>query len=63
MVCDALVISADLIMAGVQFGCACFMSAPMPAMCGLDMDVPDRKSQSGPRRKAPSQPGYPARAP
>ncbi len=40
--------SADLIIAGVQFGCACFMSAPMPAMCGLDIDVPDRKLKSWP---------------
>ena len=31
---------ADLIIAGDQVGCASFSSAPMPAMCGLDIDVP-----------------------
>ena len=34
------VISADLISAGVQVGCAALTSAETPAACGLDIDVP-----------------------
>ncbi len=34
------VISADLIMPGVQSGCAALTRADMPAECGLDIDVP-----------------------
>ena len=34
------VMSADLISAGVQSGCAAFTSAETPAECGLDIDVP-----------------------
>ncbi len=44
----ALVISADLISDGSQPGCLAFISAPMPAMCGEDIDVPDMKSQLRP---------------
>ena len=43
-VTDALVSSADLTIIGDQFGCFWMSSAPRPAMCGLDMDVPDTKS-------------------
>src|SRR4029453_15163478 len=38
--------SADLISDGSQFGCSCFMRAPMPAICGEDIEVPDMKSKS-----------------
>ena len=38
----AVVISADLIQVGDQFGCLPRSKAAMPAMCGLDIDVPDR---------------------
>ena len=31
---------ADLIWPGVQFGCSAFNSAALPAMCGLDIEVP-----------------------
>ena len=34
------VISADLIWPGVQSGCESLTSAEMPALCGLDIDVP-----------------------
>src|SRR5687767_12141789 len=37
---EPVVISADLIIAGVQSGCACVSKAPTPATCGLDIDVP-----------------------
>ena len=40
MMSDAVVMNADLIAIGDQSGCACFSSAPRPAMCGLDIDVP-----------------------
>jgi hypothetical protein len=36
----ALVMSADLIIAGVHDGCFCLNSAATPATCGLDIDVP-----------------------
>ena len=34
------VISADLISAGDQVGCAALTSADAPAECGLDIEVP-----------------------
>src|SRR3954462_15780376 len=34
------VMSADLISAGVHFGCAALTSAETPAACGLDIAVP-----------------------
>src|SRR5262245_15396385 len=34
--------------AGDQDGCSAFSSAPMPAMCGDDIDVPDMKSHDRP---------------
>ena len=37
----AVVISADLMAAGLQSGCACRSSAAMPLTCGHDMDVPE----------------------
>ena len=40
-VSPALVMSADLISDGSQFGCSALISAPMPAMCGDDIDVPE----------------------
>ena len=36
-----MVISADCDCAGDQSGRACFNSAPAPATCGLDIDVPE----------------------
>ena len=36
----AVTIMADLAMAGVQSGCACFSNGYMPATTGLDMEVP-----------------------
>ena len=39
-VCTDEVISADLISAGVQVGCAALTSAETPAECGLDIEVP-----------------------
>ncbi|BAS90591.1 Os04g0573200 [Oryza sativa Japonica Group] len=38
----AVVISADLICAGLQSGWLALISAATPATCGHDMDVPDR---------------------
>ena len=38
--CTDEVISADLISAGVQVGCAALTSAEAPAECGLDIEVP-----------------------
>jgi hypothetical protein len=40
-VCVAVVISADLIAAGDQPGNFAFINAAMPAMCGLDIEVPE----------------------
>ena len=40
----AVVIIADLIAIGDQFGCLAMSSAAMPAMCGLDIEVPDSAS-------------------
>ncbi len=40
--------SADLIIAGVQLGCAALTSADAPAECGLDMDVPPIAWNSSP---------------
>ena len=37
---SAEVISADLIIAGDQSGCAALTSAETPAECGLDIEVP-----------------------
>src|SRR5512139_2168985 len=45
---EAVVINADLIAAGDQVGYFCFKSAARPAMCGLDMEVPLRKSKLRP---------------
>ena len=45
---QAVVISADLIWPGVQSGCSALISAPEPAMCGLDMDVPAMAWNSSP---------------
>ncbi len=42
------VIRADLIIIGDQSGCADLTIAASPAMCGLDIDVPLRKSKSRP---------------
>ncbi len=39
-VCAAVVIRADLMAAGDHLSCRSVSSAPMPAMCGLDIDVP-----------------------
>ena len=39
-VASAVVASAERIAAGDQLGCACDRSAPRPATCGLDIDVP-----------------------
>jgi hypothetical protein len=36
----ALVISADLIWPGFQFGCNAFTNAAAPALCGEDIEVP-----------------------
>src|SRR4029079_16797980 len=36
----AVVIMADLIWPGVQSGCSALSSAPEPAICGLDIEVP-----------------------
>nr|CAB3485487.1 unnamed protein product [Digitaria exilis] len=38
----AVVISADLILAGLQSGWLALISAATPATCGHDMDVPDK---------------------
>ena len=38
--CLAVVISADLICAGVQSGCLSISSAAIPETCGVDIDVP-----------------------
>ena len=43
----AVVISADLIIAGVQVGCSAIKSAADPAECGLDMEVPLSTPYSG----------------
>jgi hypothetical protein len=43
-VTEAVVSSADLTIIGDQVGCFWMSSAPRPAMCGLDIDVPDTKS-------------------
>ena len=40
----AVVMIADLIAIGDQVGFFDFSSAPMPAMCGLDIEVPDSAS-------------------
>src|SRR3954470_8210997 len=40
--------SADLISEGSQPGCCALSRAPMPAMCGAAIEVPDRKSQDRP---------------
>src|SRR5215468_5498393 len=40
-ICDAVVISADLMVIGSQLGLALLSRAAMPAMCGLDIEVPD----------------------
>src|SRR4029453_13944707 len=45
---EPVVISADLIIIGDQFGCRFFSSAPRPATCGLDIDVPLSMSKSRP---------------
>ena len=45
----ALVISADLISDGSQLGCRALISAPMPAMCGEAIDVPEMKSKLRPK--------------
>src|SRR4051812_28620481 len=42
---DAVVISADLMAIGENFGRACFSRAATPATCGLDMEVPEMKSK------------------
>src|SRR4051794_20419147 len=47
-VSPALVIIADLISEGSQSGCRALRRAPMPAMCGDAIDVPDMKSQIRP---------------
>src|SRR5687767_2070301 len=39
---------ADLIAAGDQSGCACLISAPRPATCGLDIEVPLSRSNERP---------------
>src|SRR5687767_5114008 len=39
---------ADLIAAGDQSGCACVSSAPRPATCGLDIEVPLSRSNERP---------------
>src|SRR3982751_4192297 len=44
-VCEAVVMRADLIMAGDHSGWRCLNSAAIPAMCGLDIDVPWKKSK------------------
>jgi hypothetical protein len=44
-----VVISADLISDGSHVGWAAFSRAPMPAMCGDAMDVPEIRSQSRPK--------------
>ncbi len=52
--CADEVISADLIIAGDQSGCAAFTSAETPAECGLDIDVPAiawKSSPGGPPRR------------
>src|SRR5918994_5091422 len=40
--------SADLIIIGDHAGRSSFMNAPIPAMCGLDIDVPWRLSKLRP---------------
>src|SRR4051794_8355715 len=40
--------SADLIIDGDQSGCSAITSAPIPAMCGEAIEVPDRKSKLRP---------------
>ncbi len=47
--CRPVVISADLIAAGVQSGCASRSSAATPATCGTDIDVPLRYWKFSPR--------------
>ena len=67
--CTDEVISADLIIAGVQFGCAALTSAETPAACGLDIEVPAiawyrlpggpltrRRSAAASCRRAPGRP-------
>src|SRR3954465_13671973 len=44
----AEVMKADLIIIGDQSGCSSLNSAAMPAMCGLDIDVPLYRSNSRP---------------
>ena len=39
---------ADFAIAGLQSGRACLMSANTPAMCGLDIDVPEIAWKSSP---------------
>ena len=48
----AVVMSADLIIIGDHVGRSSFMSAPTPAMCGLDIDVPWMLSKSRPLKPA-----------
>src|SRR5947199_4824071 len=44
----AVVMRADLIAAGDHVGCACLTSAPAPATCGEDIDVPEMDWNSSP---------------
>src|SRR5512143_1189304 len=50
----AVLINADLAIAGVQSGCACFSNAYMPAVTGLDIDVPAIAWNSSPGTKSAS---------
>ena len=43
----AVVINADLTNAGVHVGLAPFNNAAIPAMCGLDIEVPEIALKAG----------------
>ena len=47
----AVVISADLICAGVQLGWSCLSSAAEPATCGVAMLVPETCAEAGERAR------------
>src|SRR5262249_57988303 len=54
----ALVISADLIWPGDQSGCSALSSAPAPATCGDDMDVPVIAWKSSPGGPPSTKAGF-----
>ena len=53
-VLKAVVISADLMAAGDQVGCACLSSSATPVTCGVAIDVPSYDAQSGGARSVPA---------